>query len=101
MPQEIALEEKTVKLNLKECASCRWWTVMRPTPDTVKQWGIEEFPFGECRAMPPTALATSTPFPPPTAQAIPAVAIKNARFPHTFPDDWCGAWVAGATESGD
>ena len=78
----------------KECRTCRWWIVMKPS--NPKLWGVSEFPFGECRSNPPTALSGDAPYYPTTDQTGQIfVNIKQARFPHTFPDDWCGRWEGG------
>ncbi len=78
----------------KECSTCRWWSRCEPHPDAISSWGFDSFEFGECRAVPPTALGKDRTR---TAEhnGNITVVIKLARFPHTFEDDWCGMWVQG------
>ncbi len=92
--EELISEEKEVAERIERvCNTCRWWTRERPQPGTVETWGLEMFPFGECRQSPPTALPGDRRF-----AAVNDVTgelfvnIKLARFPHTYPQDWCGGW---------
>ena len=55
--EAVAQEDGKMEEVKRDCSTCRWWIRARPTPDKVEVWGMEMFPFGECRAQPPTALA--------------------------------------------
>jgi len=100
MPEEIIeIEEKSVKRSVDKkeyiCKTCKWWTRCRPLPGQEELWGLEMFHFGECRAMPPTALGQDKKIMAPNDSTGKIVAsIKLSRFPHTNVDDWCGQWSA-------
>ncbi len=98
MPEENVVKVKDVinedqVQELKECSNCRWWSRARPLPATIELWGMEMFAFGECRGSPPSALAGDRKL---VAQNDPNgetfVLVKQARFPHTYHDDWCRVW---------
>ena len=98
MPEENGVVEtvtKAMSSDVQECTSCRWWTRAKPLPEAVELWGMEMFPFGECRGMPPTALSGDRRL---QAANDPSgdtfINVKQARFPHTYPTDWCGMWKA-------
>ena len=97
MPEEnITFDDhfESEDIKKRDCSTCRWWTRAKPMPEAVEVWGMEMFPFGECRAAPPSALQGDRKMQAvndPTGQTF--VSIKQARFPHTQPADWCGMWT--------
>lgn len=97
MSNSVDIPEEDNRKERKDCSTCRWWVRARPLPEAVEAWGMEMFPFGECRGMPPSALAGEKIM---QAQNDPTgnikAIVKQARFPHTVPDDWCGMWEARA-----
>jgi len=100
MPEENCIEEVKAEVQDKDrrdCSTCKWWTRARPIAETVEVWGMEMFAFGECRGTPPSALPGERKL---VAQNDPDgetyVLIKQARFPHTYHNDWCGWWAAKA-----
>lgn len=104
MPDDTILEMKeksevAVPLD-KRCGTCRWWLKALVPPDQQEAWGQKVFNFGECRAVPPTALASNRTYESAgeAGRQKATVSIKQARFPHTYDLDWCGSWTAKDSE---
>lgn len=99
MPDDTALNVQDVpeepKKELKACENCMWWLRAYTAPEEAKAWGKSAFDFGECRAVPPTALSTNRTYEAAgdRGKARPTVTIKQARWPHTYNIDWCGMWT--------
>ena len=88
---------------LQRCVNCNWW-LQALIPDSQQAaWSSQGFNFGECRACSPTALPTNRTYESAgeVGQQRAKVTIKQARFPHTFEDDWCGMWKLREKNSGE
>lgn len=98
MPDDTALvtnELGGTEKSSKVCANCAWWLRALVPPEQQDAWGQQTFNFGECRACPPTALSSNRKYESAgeAGQQKATVSIKQARFPHTYDNDWCGSWV--------
>ena len=82
------------KTEAKRCVNCKWWLKAFLAADENEAWGDQQFNFGECRQSPPTALPGNRVYESAGEAGKPkaTVSIKQARFPHTYHDDWCGSW---------